>query len=153
MASLSDSILESLLPGGLRKGSRSRSCVEQFISCSKDLFMSFILARSLSQADLLYCSLLPSSSNLFAPVFASLSFLNPLVGTRWIRGGWRVEDWVGDVDCWTSILHICGERDINAIVLSLLWRLHLVSLFCAGVLNLIEWRRDSLGHGGIPNAR
>ena len=86
------------------------------------------------------------------------------------------------------ITYISGERDINAIVLSLLWRLHLVSLFCAGVLqyirffdiflsffsfifganeviilaldlitqshlNLIEWRRDCLGHGGIPNAR
>ena len=46
---LNDSILESRFPGGLQFGSR-------ILSCSKDLFMSFIRARSRSQADFLYCS-------------------------------------------------------------------------------------------------
>jgi len=73
------------LPGGLQLGNLT-------LSCSKDLFMSFILALSRSQADFLYCSintfwnswsfqilqisqkkipLFDSSSNRFAPVFPS----------------------------------------------------------------------------------
>ena len=114
-------------------------------TCSKDLFMSFILARSLSQADLLYCSLLPSSSNLLVLfsfvyfVFFFCVFVFLLIALEpvcpclrllvlleppgrdpldqdvhcflrcWSRGGWRVEDWVGDVNCWTSILHLKVE--------------------------------------------
>ncbi len=46
---LSDSIFDSLFPGGLQYGRRARRS-------SKDLFMSFILARSRSQALFLYCS-------------------------------------------------------------------------------------------------
>ena len=46
---LNDSIFESLLPGGLQQGNLSRKS-------SNDLFISFIRARSRSQADLLYCS-------------------------------------------------------------------------------------------------
>ena len=162
IASLSDSIFESLLPGGFRNGSRSLSCVEQFISyntqkpiqsvqscavqysivqctsvqfctCSNDLFISFILARSLSQADLLYCSLFPSSSKRFAPVLVSLSFLIPLevnmvqmfpgtmrhlpgwhplyediLGVLWVtRRWWRwVENGVRDVYSWAGVLHL-----------------------------------------------
>ncbi len=46
---LKDSIFDNLLPGGLQLGSL-------ILSCSKDLFISFIRARSRSHADFLYCS-------------------------------------------------------------------------------------------------
>ena len=46
---LNDSIFDSRFPGGLQYGSLSRSS-------SNDLFISFIRARSRSQADFLYCS-------------------------------------------------------------------------------------------------
>ena len=54
MAILSDSILDILLPAGFMRGSLERSC-------AKDLLASFILALSLSQAALLYCSLFSTS--------------------------------------------------------------------------------------------
>ena len=46
---LSDSILDSLFPGGLHHGSLA-------LKSSNDLFMSFMRARSRSQAERLYCS-------------------------------------------------------------------------------------------------
>ena len=49
------------------------------------------------------------------------------------------ESWVQKHEFSFWITYICGERDIDAIVLSLLWRLHLVSLFCAGVLQYIRF--------------
>ena len=64
IASLSDSIFERRFPLALGSGSLS-------LSSLNDLFMSFILARSRSQAVLLYSSLLSSSSNLLAPVLFS----------------------------------------------------------------------------------
>ena len=48
---LNDSILESVLPGGLHHGNLSRSI-------SNDLFISFMRALSLSHADFLYCSVI-----------------------------------------------------------------------------------------------
>ena len=163
-------------------------------TCSKDLFMSFILARSLSQADLLYCSLLPSSSNLLVlfsfvyfifflhfcifafncprprtclprssppcpswtpwsgPAGSGCSSFPQVLEQRGVAGrglGRRCrlldqhiapESWVQKSAFTIGIrTYICGERDINAIVLSLLWRLHLVSLFCAGVLQYIRF--------------
>ena len=99
---------------------------------------------------------------------------------------WRgVKHGVGDVNGWTGILdlrdiiehffvcrfilmtHISGEGNVDTVVLSLLWRLHLVPLLSAWVLkhlfwtlsqlfgylffhlNLIEWRCDGLRR--VPN--
>lgn len=81
MANLRDSIFDNLFPGGLHHGSLA-------LKSSNDLFMSFMRARSRSQAERLYCSLLTSSSNLLAPVRPSLVLLLGLpdpVGCRWMR--------------------------------------------------------------------
>ena len=68
IASRSDSIFERRFPFGFGYGSLS-------LSSLNDLFISFILALSLSQAVLLYSSLLSSSSNLLAPVLFSCRVL------------------------------------------------------------------------------
>ena len=74
----------------------------------------------------------------------------------WSRSRRRrgIQDRVGDVNCRTGILdlrfglkiqslmqmtHISGEGNVDTVVLSLLWRLHLVPLLSAWVLQQLFW--------------
>ena len=92
---LNDSILESLLPGGLHHGNLSRSI-------SNDLFISFMRALSLSHADFLYCSVIKYIIKYYRhgqPLPDSHSNMRVWV---WIRMPMSVHKWMSDTNEWDA---------------------------------------------------